>query len=99
MKNISGLLSYDKITEKLLAELMIRDMKSNFDPSQYGNQRGVSIQHYLIDMIHRILEAMDNNFNGEKFVVIAIASLIDWNNAFPRQCVQLGVESLIIPVL
>ena len=84
MRNISGLLTYDKITEKLLAELIIRDMKSNFDPSQYGNQRGISIQHYLIDMIHRILEALDNNSSGEKFAVIA--SYIDWNNAFPRQC-------------
>ena len=93
MRNISGLLTYDKITEKLLADLMIRDMKSNFDPKQYGNQRGISIQHYLIDMIHRILEALDNNSNGEKFAVIA--SLIDWNNAFPRQCAQLGVESFI----
>ena len=93
MRNISGLLTYDKITEKLLAELMIRDMKPKSDPSQYGNQRGISIQHYLIEMIHRILEALDNNSKGEKFAVIA--NLIDWNNAFPRQCAQLGIESFI----
>ena len=79
--------------EKLLAELMIEDMKPNFDPKQYGNQKGISIQHYLIDMIHRILESLDNNTKGDKFAVIA--SLIDWNNAFPRQCAQLGVESFI----
>ena len=44
-------------------------------------------------MIHRILESLDNNTKGEKFALIA--SLIDWNNAFPRQCAQLGVESFI----
>ena len=79
--------------EKLLSELMIFDMKPNMDPQQYGNQKGVSIQHYLIEMIHRILTALDNNSGGETFAVIA--NLIDWNNAFPRQCPKLGIESFL----
>ena len=105
IRNISGLITYDKIMETLLAELMIADMKPNVDPAQYGNQKGISIQHYLIDMIHRILTALDNNSRGETFAVIA--NLIDWNNAFPRQCPKLGIEafmrngvrSSLIPVL
>ena len=84
IRNISGLLTFDKIMESLLAELIITDMKPLSDPSQYGNLKGVSIQHYLIDMIHRILTALDGNSQGETFAVIA--SLVDWNNAFPRQC-------------
>ena len=79
--------------EKLISELIISDMKMNIDPSQYGNQKGISIQHYLIDMIHRILEALDNNSKGDTFAVIA--NLIDWNNAFPRQCPKLGIESFM----
>ena len=47
--------------EKLLAELMISDMAAKLDPAQYGNQKGISIQHYLINMIHRILDVLDNN--------------------------------------
>ena len=105
LRNISGLLTFDKIFEKLLADLMISDMKPQFDPSQYGNQKGISIQHYLINMIHSILSALDNNSKGEIFAVVA--NLIDWENAFPRQCPQLGVESFqrngvrqaLIPVL
>ena len=105
IRNISGLLNFDKIMETLLSEIMVADMKPNIDPSQYGNQKGVSIQHYLIDMIHRILTALDNNSKGETFAVIA--NLIDWNNAFPRQCPKLGIESFmqngvrpaLIPVL
>ena len=93
IRNISGLITYDKIMETVLAEIMISDMKPNMDPSQYGNQKGVSIQHYLINMIHCILTALDNNSRGETFAVIA--SLIDWNNAFPRQCPKLGIESFI----
>ena len=93
VRNISGLLTFDKIFETLLAELMISDMKPHMDPAQYGNQKGVSIQHYLINMIHRILTALDSNSESESFAVIA--SLIDWNNAFPRQCPKLGVQSFL----
>ena len=68
-------------------------MKPRMDPAQYGNQKGVSIQHYLINMIHRILTALDGNSNSESYAVIA--SLIDWDNAFPRQCPKLGIDSFI----
>ena len=93
LRNISGLLTFDKVMEKLITELMISDMERSMDPSQYGNQRGISIQHYLIKMIHRILTVLDNNKRRETFAVIA--NLIDWNNAFPRQCPKLGIESFV----
>ena len=48
LRNISGLLNLDKIGEKLISRLMISDMKKNIDPSQFANQKGISIQHYLI---------------------------------------------------
>ena len=44
-------------------------------------------------MIHRILTVLDNNSRKDIFAVVA--NLIDWNNAFPRQCPKLGVESFI----
>ena len=93
LRNIRGLLNFDKVMEKLIAELMISDMSAKMDPAQYGNQKGISIQHYLINMIHRILTALDNNSRRETFAIVA--NLIDWNNAFPRQCPKLGVESFI----
>ena len=68
-------------------------MKVNLDPAQYGNQKGISIEHYLINMIHRILSAVDNKGRRDTFAVIA--NFIDWNNAFPRQCPKLGIESFI----
>ena len=85
--------TFDKVAEKLIAELIISDMEYKFDPSQFGNQNGVSIQHYLIQMLHRILTALANNSRGYIFTVVT--SLIDWNNAFPRQCPKLGIESFI----
>ena len=73
--------------------MLISDMETKMDLAQFGNQKGISIQHYLIKMIHRILESLDNNSRGDTFAVVA--SLIDWNNAFPRQCPKLGIESFI----
>ena len=91
--------------EKLISKLIISDMEEKLDPSQFGNQRGISIQHYLIQMLHRILSVLDNNSKGDIFAVVA--NLIDWNNAYPMQCPKLGVESFmqngvrpsLIPVL
>ena len=79
--------------EKMISEVMIQDMKEKVDPSQYGNEKGTSIQHYLVNMIHRILTVLDNNSRRETFAVVA--NLIDWNSAFPRQCPKLGVLSFM----
>ena len=64
LRNISGLLNFDKVAEKIIAELMIEDMSKFLDPSQYANQKGLSLQHYLIQMINKILIDTDNNSKG-----------------------------------
>ena len=68
-------------------------MKKHIDPSQYANQRGLSIQHYLIKFIDRILQSIDENSKKESCAVLA--TLVDWKQAFPRQCPKLGLESFI----
>ena len=93
LRNIIGLLNFDRIYEKLISQLIISDMEAKLDPAQFGNQKGISIQHYLIQMLHRILASLDNNSKGDVFAVVA--NLVDWNNAFPRQCPKLGVESFL----
>ena len=93
LRNISGLLNLDKIAEKLILKLIISDMKKKMDPSQYANQKGLSIQHYLVKFIDRILQALENNSKGESCAVLA--TLVDWQQAFPRQCPKLGVQSFM----
>ena len=93
LRNISGLKTFDKIAEKLIAELIISDMSKKLDPAQFANQKGLSLQHYLIKMIHKILNDLDNNSKGE--VTAVLATLIDWKEAFPRQCPKLGIEAFI----
>ena len=78
----------------MIGELLVSDIMENLDPAQYANQQGVSLQHYLIKMINVILT--DSNSNSKKGEANAvIASLIDWKEAFPRQCPKLGVEAFI----
>ena len=93
LRNISGLLNLNKIAEKIIAKMIISDMKKNIDPSQYANQKGLSIQHYLVKFLDRIHEALENNKKCEATAVLA--TLVDWKQAFPRQCPKLGIESFI----
>ena len=93
MRPISGQKWFNKIAEKIFSDMMLEDMKAKIDPAQFGNQKGLSTQHYLIKMIHKIVSSLDNNSKGDVFAVIA--SLIDWKQAFSRQDPTLGIKSFI----
>ena len=67
LRKISGLKNFSKITEKLLGKFIISDMSYTRDPSQYGNQKGVSVNHYLINMIHKILSCLDTKVCSNVF--------------------------------
>ena len=69
---------------------MIEDMKTNIDPAQFGNENGLSTQHYLIQMIDKILRDTDS-----AEVTAVLATFVDWKDAFPNQCPKLGIEAFI----
>ena len=93
LRPISGLLNFAKIYESFLAEIIAADMAPTKDTAQYGNEKSVSIQHYLVKMIHTILSALDKNSQSEANAVIC--QLVDWQGAFDRQCHTLGVKSFL----
>ena len=41
--------------------MMIDDIKEKLDKRQFANQKGVGINPYLIQMLDRVLGALDNN--------------------------------------
>ena len=90
---ISGLFNCAKIFDKILGGYIIDDMAPNRDPAQYGNEKNLSTQHYLIKLLHRILTAVDRKSINESFAVII--TMVDWAQAFDRQCHILGVQSFI----
>ena len=93
LRKISGLINFSKITDKILAEYLAEDMVMTRDSSQYGNEKGLSIEHYLIKMLHKILCTVDKNSQEEAYAVIL--SMIDWAQAFDRQSHYLGIKSFI----
>ena len=94
LRKIALTKNLSKIVEKILAEFMLEDMKDTRDPSQYGNEKGLSVQHYLINMINKILTSLDRNSQREAMAVIA--KYIDWSSAFDRQCPKLAMKSFIV---
>ena len=93
LRKISGTPNFSKIFEQFLAEAMVLDMTPSSDPSQNGNEKGISTQHYLIKMVDRILTSLDSNNSNEAYAVIT--HLIDWSQAFDRQCPKMGINSFI----
>ena len=91
LRKIAGLKNLSKIAEKIISKFIIEDIKTDF--SQYGNQKGVSINHYLVKMLNKILTELDKNSTSEAIAVIA--EYIDWSKAFDRQCPILGIQSFI----
>ena len=92
MRDITTLCTFNKTEEKLLSELILSDMEAKMDPSQYANQHGLSLQHYLINMIHKILQDTENKSTE---VTAVLATMVDWKQAFPRQDPKLGIESFL----
>ena len=93
LRKISCTKNFSKVFESILSEFLIEDMKPTSDPSQFGNEKGVSVQHYLIKMLDTIHSQLDINNQNEAYA--AIISMVDWSKAFDRQCPLLGVQSFM----
>ena len=70
LRPISGALNFAKVADKIMSSYIIHDMEPTRDQSQYGNEKGLSINHLLIQMLHQILKAVDTNNTSEKRAVI-----------------------------
>ena len=93
LRKISMTKNLSKVYEALLSTHIINDVASSMDPSQYGNRKGLSTTHYLVNMLNRILSILDTNTKDEKYAVVA--QLIDWSKAFDRQDHTLGIQNFI----
>lgn len=56
-------MNFSKITDKILTEFIVEDMEPTCDKAQYGNVDGLSVQHYLIKMLHQILLNLDKDIS------------------------------------
>ena len=86
-------MNFSKVTDKIIAELISDDMTHSRDRAQYGNQKKVSIQHYLIKLLHKVLTSLDEN--SVKKSIAVVLQMIDWSQAFDRQSHIIGIRSFI----
>ena len=93
LRKISGLMNFSKITDSLLTEYLVADIAPTCDKAQYGNVKGLSVQHYLVKILHQVLLTLDKHSQSESFAVIM--SMIDWSKAFDYQSHILGLQSFI----
>ena len=68
-------------------------MAPSSDQAQYGNEEGLSVQHYIVKLLHQVLTSLERNSQSEAFAVVM--SMVDWSKAFDRQSHVLGVHSFI----
>ena len=49
-----------KVLEKMVAELVLADIRSNLDHRQYGNLKGCSTTHYLVYLLDCVMKGLDD---------------------------------------
>ena len=105
LRKICGLPNLSKVMEKVIVRYLVKDMKTKLDVCQFANQPNISINHYLVQMVDRVLSVLDGSSKGEHTAVIA--TLVDWSSAFDRQDPTLAIKSFqengvrdsLIPIL
>ena len=53
-------------------------MEAKLDPAQFGNQKRIAIQNYLIQMWQRILCILDSNSKVDVFVAMYVLGLLKY---------------------
>ena len=51
---------------------MLEDIRGHIDPAQFGNEPGVSLNHYLIQFVDKVLSTLDHPASNENLAVIAM---------------------------
>jgi hypothetical protein len=103
LRKISLTSEYSLGFEGLIKDWILEDISPSIDSAQYGNQKGTSTEHLLVNLMDRILRLIDQNPNRSA----VIASLLDWSSAFDRQdptlaikkFLQMGVRPELVPIL
>ena len=68
-------------------------MQKSRDISQYGNQKKYGTQHYIVNMLDKILTSLDETTQNKSIAVLL--QMIDWSQAFDRQSNYLGIKCFI----
>ena len=91
LRKISLTSEYSLGFEGLIKDWILEDISPSIDSGQYGNQKGTSTEHLLVNLMDRILKFIDQNPNRSA----VIASMLDWSSAFDRQDPTLAIQKFL----
>ena len=80
---------FAKIFESFVAKWTLKDLFPNLDKRQFGNVRGLSTSHYLIDLLHTLFMYAENNKSLSDLI------LTDFCKAFDRIDHNVALKKLI----
>ena len=92
---------FARVFESFIAKWIVDDIAEHIDKKQFGNVKGSSTVHYLVDLLRFVLEGLDKPGH------YAYLSTIDFTKAFDRvnhnivvkKLIELGVRRSIIPII
>ena len=103
LRKISLTSEYSLVFEGIIKDWILEDISPKIDRSQYGNQKGISTEHMMVNLMDKLLRLLDNNNTCSA----VLAAMVDWASAFDRQdptlaiqkFLKMGVRPALIPVL
>ena len=88
-----------KILEGMVTQVMLKDIRANLDPRQYGNLKGSSTAHYLIYLLDAIHKALDKPHHMASLVLVDFKKAFDFvdHSIAITELIGLGCRESIIP--
>ena len=90
-----------KIAESFIVKWLLQDISNQIDPDQYGNRQGLSTNHYLISLIHQVLENAENPKSLSTIVITDYSKAFDRidHNILARKLISLNVRPSLIHLI
>ena len=91
LRKISLTSEFSLVFECFIKDWILKDIEPKIDHSQYGNRKGTSTEHWMVNLMDKLLKLLDNNSSCSA----VIAAMVDWASAFERQDPTLAIEKFI----
>ena len=92
---------FARVFESFIAKWIVDDIAEHIDKKQFGNVKGSSTVHYLVDLLRFVLEGLDKPGHYAYLATIDFTKAFDRvnHNIVVKRLIELGVRRSIIPII
>ena len=92
---------FARVFESFIAKWIVDDIAEHIDKKQFGNVKGSSTVHYLVDLLRFVLEGLDKPGHYAYLTTIDFTKAFDRvnHNIVVKKLIELGVRRSIIPII